>query len=186
VPQVAAWWCLPNKPLVMRRRRTAIGYPIYHSASAMLLWLGWGKSMRLAGLVALAAVCAGCASSSSDIQPQYVSELQYQHLSCQQLSAEAQRISRRVAEVSGTQDEKASNDAVATGVALVIFWPAAFFIKGDGATAAELGRLKGEFEALERASIKKRCGHQFRRTQSAGAADTSKMAKKKEEPFKTY
>lgn len=123
--------------------------------------------------------CAGCASSSTEIQPQYVSHLQYQHLSCQQIGAEAQRVSRRVAEVSGVQDEKASSDAVATGVALVLFWPAAFFIKGDGATAAELGRLKGEFEALEQMSIQKRCGLQFKRQQST--AEAPKAGRKKAE-----
>jgi len=117
-----------------------------------------------------AAVCVGCASNASDIQPQYVSHLQYQHLSCQQIGAEAQRLSRRVAEVSGVQDDKATGDAVATGIALVVFWPAAFFIKGDGATAAELGRLKGEFEALERVSIQKRCGLQFKRAPSTAEA----------------
>lgn len=79
----------------------------------------------------------------------------------------------------GVQDEKASSDAVATGVALVIFWPAAFFIKGDGATAAELGRLKGEFEALERVSIEKRCGLQFRRPSST--AEATKAGRKKAE-----
>jgi hypothetical protein len=123
--------------------------------------------MYRVGLLLCAALCAGCASSSNEINAQYVSHLQYQHLSCNQIAAEAQRVSRRVAEVSGVQDEKASSDAVATGVALVIFWPAAFFIKGDGATAAELGRLKGEFEALERTSIAKRCGLKFDRPQSA-------------------
>lgn len=123
--------------------------------------------------------CAGCASSASDIQPQYVSDLQYQHLSCKQIGGEAERISRRVAEISGVQDEKASSDAVATGVALVIFWPAAFFIKGDGATAAELGRLKGEFEALERVSIRKNCGLQFRRPPST--AEATKAGRKKAE-----
>jgi hypothetical protein len=114
---------------------------------------------------------AGCASSSTDIQPQYVSHLQYQSLGCGQIGAEAQRVSRRVAEVSGVQDEKASGDAVATGVALVLFWPAAFFIKGDGATAAELGRLKGEFEALEQASIQRRCGLKFQRPPTRTAED---------------
>lgn len=122
---------------------------------------------------------AGCASSSGDIQPQYVSHIQYQQLSCQQIGAEAQRVSRRVAEVSGVQDDKASSDAVATGVALVLFWPAAFFIKGDGATAAELGRLKGEFEALERVSIQKRCGLQFKRPPST--AEATKAGRKKAE-----
>ena len=58
----------------------------------------------------------------------------------------------------------------------MIFWPAAFFIKGDGASAAELGRLKGEFEALEKASIEKRCGLKFDRPKTT--ADASKAAGK--------
>jgi hypothetical protein len=33
---------------------------------------------------------------------------------------------------------------VVTGVAIVVFWPAAFFVGGDRASASELGRLKGE------------------------------------------
>lgn len=39
---------------------------------------------------------------------------------------------------------------------------AAFFVGGDRGNAAELGRLKGEMDALEQASIKKNCGIQFR------------------------
>jgi hypothetical protein len=63
----------------------------------------------------------------------------------------------------GSQDAKARNDAVATGVGLVLFWPALFFIKGDSTTAAEVSRLKGEMEAIEQASVRKECGIQFRR-----------------------
>jgi len=136
------------------------------------------QSYRVA-LLLFAASCAGCASSSADIQAQYVSDLQYQGLSCKQIGAEAARLSRRVAEVSGVQDDKASNDALATGVAVVLFWPAAFFIKGDGPTAAELGRLKGEFEALERVSIRRSCGLEFRRPTTT--ADASKGTKGKAE-----
>ena len=134
--------------------------------------------MRRGALLICGVLCAGCASSSNDIQPQYVSDVRYQHLSCGQIGQEAQHLSRRVAEVSGAQDDKASNDAVATGVALVLFWPAAFFIKGDGATAAELGRLKGEFEALERASNRKGCGLRFQRAKSA---EPTKAGRKKRE-----
>jgi hypothetical protein len=130
--------------------------------------------------------CAGCASSSSEIQPQYVSPIQYQSLSCQQVGAEAERVSRRVAEVSGVQDSKASSDAVATGVAIVIFWPAAFFIKGDGASAAELGRLKGEFEALEQASIRKGCGLRFQRLQSTAEETKAGRMKAQEAASRTY
>jgi hypothetical protein len=55
---------------------------------------------------------------------------------------------------------------VATTAAVIIFWPAAFFIGGDKQNAAELARLKGEMEAIEQASIRKNCGIQFRHTPS--------------------
>jgi hypothetical protein len=114
-------------------------------------------------LVASSVLLTGCASSSSEVAPSYVSPLQYQHLTCAQIAAEAERVSRRVVELSGVQDSKRTSDAVTTGVAVVLFWPAAFMIKGDGQTAAELGRLKGEFEALEKVSTEKGCRTQFRR-----------------------
>jgi hypothetical protein len=68
---------------------------------------------------------------------------------------------------------------VATGVALVLFWPAAFFIKGDGPAAAELGRLKGEYEALERVSNQKRCGLRF--VHPTNTAEATKAGRKKAE-----
>ena len=109
---------------------------------------------------------AGCASSSSEITPHYVSPIQYQALSCQQLAAEGSRVSQRANQLAGVQDEKSTNDAIATGVGAVLFWPSLFFIKGDGQTAAELGRLRGEFEAIEQASIQKNCGMRFQRAPS--------------------
>lgn len=76
---------------------------------------------------------------------------------------EAQRISSRAAQLAGIQDSKSTNDAVAMGVGLLLFWPTLLFIKGDGQTASELARLKGEFETLEQVSIQKNCGIQFQR-----------------------
>ncbi len=64
--------------------------------------------------------------------------------------------------MAGVQDKKASNDAIATGVAVVLFWPAAFMVSGgDGQTAAELAKLKGQKDAIEQAAIQKKCGIQF-------------------------
>jgi hypothetical protein len=117
-------------------------------------------SVVTAGLVV--ATIGACASSSNDIRASYVSPLQYQGYTCQQISAEAARVSSRAAEVAGVQDTKRTNDQIATGVAVVVFWPAAFFVGGDGQAAAELGRLKGEYEALEKISIEKKCNMQFR------------------------
>lgn len=118
------------------------------------------KNKIVAGC-ALALSVSGCASSSKDISATYVSPVLYQSLTCDQLSMEAHRVSARAMEVTGQQDKKATGDAVMTGVGLILFWPSLFFIKGDGATAAELGRLKGEMDAIEQASIQKNCGIQF-------------------------
>jgi hypothetical protein len=113
--------------------------------------------MRVWVYAFIAAALAGCASSSSEVSATYVSPLQFQHLTCKQIAMEAERVSRRSAELSGVQDGKRTSDVVATTAAVIIFWPAAFLVKGDGQTAAELGRLKGEFEALERVANEKNC-----------------------------
>jgi hypothetical protein len=118
--------------------------------------------LRLVIAVLIAGTLQACASNAEKITASYVSPLLYQNYSCTQLAEEAQRISARVAQVSGVQDKKASDDAVATGVAIVLFWPAAFLVSGNDQTTAELSRLKGEFEAVEKASIQRNCGIQFR------------------------
>ena len=122
--------------------------------------------VRLTIAIALVAL-GGCASSSENVTGSYISPLQYQSYSCQQLSEEAQRISSRVAQSSGVQDQKRTSDAVATTAAVIIFWPAAFLVSGNDQNTAELARLKGEFEALEKASIQKNCGLQFQRQPAA-------------------
>jgi len=111
---------------------------------------------------------AGCASRSSDISAAYVSPLNYQNYTCAQLAEEAQRISRRAQEVSGAQDSKATRDVVATTVGVVVFWPLLFAVGGDGPTAAELARLKGELEAVEKVSIEKKCSIRFEHRQAGG------------------
>ena len=125
-------------------------------------------------------ICAGCASSSDKIGAQYVSPLQYTSYDCGQLSMEAQRISSRVAQLAGVQDQKATNDAIATGVALVIFWPAAFLVGGNDHNSAELGRLKGEFETIEQVSIQKKCGFDFRRQAAIQTASTERKPRREE------
>ncbi|MEX0309904.1 MAG: hypothetical protein AB3N17_06615 [Tateyamaria sp.] len=121
---------------------------MYKSTSAMCL--------------TISLVVAGCAQRPENISPTYVSPLQFQSLDCTQLRQEATRLSLRANEAAGVQNKNAKGDAAATAVALVLFWPAAFFIKGDKATAAELSRLKGQMQALEVASANQDCGLTFR------------------------
>ena len=124
--------------------------------------MGQGElPMRNLGIVALGAALAGCASSAADITPTYVSPVLYQTYNCQQLAMEAQSVSARAAALTGAQDSQRTKDQVATGVAIVVFWPAAFFVGGDKQTAAELGQMKGQMVAIEQASIAKKCNIQF-------------------------
>jgi hypothetical protein len=113
--------------------------------------------IALAGAVLLAA----CAKDANQVGATYVSPVLYDSYTCPQLAEEAQRVSSRAAQSSGVQDQKATNDKVAMGVGLVVFWPALLFTKGNDENTAELARLKGQMEAIEQASIKKRCGISF-------------------------
>jgi hypothetical protein len=105
---------------------------------------------------------AGCASKSADIAPAYVSPLTYQSFTCQQLAAEAQRVSAAATTAAGQQDSQATKDAVATTVGVLILWPTFFLVQGDKQNAAQLAQLKGEMDAIEKTSIQKNCGIQFR------------------------
>ena len=111
----------------------------------------------------LALALCGCASSSDKVAPAYVSPYVFDSLSCRQLAEEAQRLSSRAATLAGVQDQKRTQDAVATTVAVVVFWPAAFLVGGDNAQTAELAKVRGEMEAIEQVSIRKNCGIQFQR-----------------------
>ena len=91
---------------------------------------------------------AGCATTSQNIQSTYVSPMTYASYDCTQLSLEADRISRRVSELTGQIDKRARGDKTQTAVALVLFWPAVFFLGDNEAQNAELAKLKGESEAL--------------------------------------
>lgn len=104
-----------------------------------------------------AASTIGCATSSKDIAPAYVSPLQYQGYDCQQLTAETQRIQSRVVELGGRLDQAASNDKAITGVGVVLFWPALFALGGTKQQEADYSRLKGEYDAVQQAAIVKKC-----------------------------
>lgn len=119
--------------------------------------------MKIIFAAAFSAALAGCASSSSDVAPAYVSPVAFQGHTCPQLAQEAQAVSARAAALSGAQDTKRTNDTIATTAAVIIFWPAAFLVGGDKQTAAELGQMKGQMIAIEQASVQKKCGIQFQK-----------------------
>ena len=120
--------------------------------------------------LALAASMTGCAKDASQVGATYVSPVLYENYTCRQLAEEAERVSSRAAQASGVQDQKSTNDKVAMGVGLIIFWPALLMTKGNDENTAELARLKGQMDAIEQASIKKKCGIKFQHAPPQTAA----------------
>lgn len=99
---------------------------------------------------------SGCATSSSNIKPSYVSPLTYNNYDCEQLKGEKDRIIEKTLELSKKQDFEAGKDAIALTAGLVIFWPALFFMIGSD-HSDQISRLKGEYDSLESVQIEKNC-----------------------------
>jgi hypothetical protein len=111
----------------------------------------------------MAVALGGCAKDASQVGAAYVSPIIYESYTCTQLTEEAQRVSAKAVDLTGTQNQKATNDAVGMAVGVIVFWPALFMIKGNDETTAELARLKGTMDAIEQVSIKKQCGIIFQK-----------------------
>ncbi len=105
----------------------------------------------------IVSILSACSTASKDISPSYISPLQYKDYSCDQLTAEMQRISTRVTELGGRLDQAASNDKAITGVGLILFWPALFALGGTKQQEADYARLRGEYDAINQAAIQKDC-----------------------------
>lgn len=117
------------------------------------------KIVAAATIIPFVALTAtGCATSAKNVAPSYVSPLQYQSYTCEQIVLEIQRIQARVGELTGQVDDRATKDAWAMGVGMILFWPALFFLSGgNSAKEAELARMKGEYDALQQSAIQHNC-----------------------------
>jgi hypothetical protein len=110
--------------------------------------------IRYLGCLVLAAclALAACAQSPEYIDPIYVSDVPYRTLSCEQLGADQTQLADALAKASAAQSSASTNDAV--GV-LLLGLPIGSMV-GEN-RAAEIGRLKGELEAVQTALQTKTC-----------------------------
>ena len=86
-------------------------------------------------------------------------------------------------EISGMQDEEAGEDAWVMGIGMVLFWPSLFFLEGNTGREAELGRLKGEIDAIEQAATLKDC-HSLMTRIEKGREEARKRKAQKDEAKK--
>ena len=107
-------------------------------------------------LVATSQVAA-CAKGPDSIDAKYVSPQQYQNWSCDQLAEEKIRLVKEVDRVGGLQRENANADVAMMTVGLIIFWPALIGLAATHDRKDELGRLKGEYDAVDSSLKGKAC-----------------------------
>ena len=100
---------------------------------------------------------SACAQASGDVRPVYTPATNFSDLTCDQLREKLLDVQGKVTVVAGQQDQKRKVDQTATGVGLVLFWPALIAMPLTADHKRELGVLKGEYEAIGRAAEMKQC-----------------------------
>ena len=118
------------------------------------------KSMSkrmVAGLVLASMVMGGCASRPDNIAAAHVSSSRYDDRTCKSLNREYDEVSLALAASSAKLDGKATQDAVVTGVALLLFWPAVFALGGNSGLESEVAKLKGEEHAIRSSMLAADC-----------------------------
>lgn len=116
------------------------------------------KTKNIYRCIFISTLLSGCATHPDKMQASYVSPVEYQNYNCDQIALEMRHVSRRATELYGALDKEAGTDNAQMAMGLILFWPALFFLEGgDDARAAEYSRLKGQRDALEKASIQKQC-----------------------------
>ena len=71
---------------------------------------------------------------------------------------EMENVSHRTSALYQHLKKERNADNWQTGVGLVLFWPALFFLEGgDGPEAADYAQLKGEYTALQEAAVQHNC-----------------------------
>ena len=103
-------------------------------------------------------LASGCATQPDDIAAQSVPHHQFRALECTEVIREIQRVDNRGEDLYKALYDKASGDAGQMLLGLTVFWPALLLLEGgDGAEAAEYGRLQGEHRELMTEAARKNC-----------------------------
>lgn len=104
----------------------------------------------------------GCASHPDKMSAASVSDTKYMRHSCSQMRSEKDRIYNRTKALYTQLYNEAGKDAAQMAIGLLVFWPALFLLEGgDGPEAVEYRQLKGDYQSLQKASIKRGCKIKF-------------------------
>lgn len=101
----------------------------------------------------------GCTTRPTSIPPTSVSPILYDGADCTRLANEAMQVDQKLTLLSADLESSANADAAFVAIGFLL-WPIWFATAATGGAAKEqeLGNLKGQKEAIQAASINKKCG----------------------------
>ncbi len=102
-------------------------------------------------------ILTGCNTTSSEVQPEYVSSFKYKNSSCVELENELLVIEQRTTEAVNEVDSKAISQDTKLALGW-LFFPSYFIIDDNQPEAKKLAKIKGEYSALKEAMRSKHCG----------------------------
>lgn len=111
----------------------------------------------LVPLLAASMILPGCATRPENVAASHVSSSRYTDRTCKSLNRELDEIQDALRASAGRLNDKANQDAVVTGVGVILFWPALFALGNNGGLEADVARLKGEDQAVRRALRDNNC-----------------------------
>ncbi|MBX9699504.1 MAG: hypothetical protein K2X74_08705 [Acetobacteraceae bacterium] len=118
------------------------------------------KVTVLATVSLLALAAAGCTAHPDAVAARSVNPVGYQAWRCENLPWEQRRLSGEIQRVASLQRQNAVADAASLTVGLLVFWPALFGMAMTHDRSEELGRLRGEYEAVDVALRDGLCNNQ--------------------------
>lgn len=100
--------------------------------------------------VAAALVLPGCASRPENVTAAHVSSSRYADRTCKSLARELDEVQDALRAQSAKLNDKATQDAVVTGVGVILFWPVLFALGNNAGLEGDVARLKGEEQAIRK------------------------------------
>ena len=120
-------------------------------------------------VTAAALLLPACATRPENVAASHVSSSRYSERTCKSLVRELDEVQDALRAQSGKLNDKATQDAVVTGVGVILFWPVLFALGNNAGLEGDVARLKGEEQAIRRQMREQECEPPAPKAPAAGA-----------------
>lgn len=115
------------------------------------------NARTIAAATIAALVIPACATRPENVTASHVSSSRYAERTCKSLARELDEVQDALRAQSAKLNDKATQDAVVTGVGVILFWPVLFALGNNAGLEGDVARLKGEEQAIRRQMREQEC-----------------------------